>query len=300
MRTKGQTMPLDTYFKSHAIQGKDIYVVDDHHKVLAAWVLVRRSLDTAPNLITIDHHTDTYEAFLGHAHWEAYEGRVADQEEFRLGLVARIDWRSDESVAEAIGRLRHDEHIDAATCSGVLGDAFCIQLSDSGATPSIEQLAFEKSMGENWPNPRTVPKPQRPMTYEPAANRIYALPFDCFIGCQARPHNDDCLVRQSDEIIEARYLDDQIARGSEISRCFGLPNIEAAPFVLDIDLDAFHTRRAIKPEDPSTFYRLIKNAVAITVATEAECVEEEWLDEEAQMNSDELLQELFGHINKAL
>ena len=46
---------------------KDIYVVNDHHKALVAWVFVRRSLDTAPNLITIDHHTDTHEAFLGHA-----------------------------------------------------------------------------------------------------------------------------------------------------------------------------------------------------------------------------------------
>lgn len=300
MLTKGLAMSLNTFFKHHAIKGKDIYVVDDHNKALAAWVLVRRSLGTTPNLITIDHHTDTQEAFLGHAHWEAYEGRVEDLEEFRVGLVARIDWRSDESVAEAIGNVRHDEHIDAATCSGVLGDAFCIQLSDSGATPSIEQLAFEKSMRENWPNPPSAPKPQRPMTYEPAANRIYALPFDCFIGCQARPHNDDCRVRQSDEILEARYLDDQLARGAEISKCFSLPDLEAAPYILDIDLDVFHTRRAINPEDPSTFYRLIKNAIAITIATEAECVKQEWLDDEDQMNSDELLEELLAHINKAL
>lgn len=202
---------------------------------------------------------------------------------------------------EGTGTSRaHHSDIDAATCSGMLSNAFCIQLSDSGATPSVEQLAFEKSVGENWPNPPTVPKPQRPMTYELATNRIYALPFDCFIGCQCRPHNDDCLLRQSDEIIEAWYLDDQISRGSEISRCFGLPDLEAAPYILDIDLDAFHTRRAINPKNPSTFYRLIKNAVAITIATEAECIEEEWLDDEDQMNSDELLQELLGHINKAL
>ncbi|KAB0773157.1 UPF0489 family protein [Pseudomonas aeruginosa] len=293
-------MQLTTLFKHHAIKGKDIYVVDDHHKALAAWVLVRRSLNGPPNLITIDHHTDTYEAFLGHAHWEAYEGRVADQEAFRVGLVARIDWRSDASVAEAIGNLRHDEHIDAATCSGALGDAFCIQLSDSGGTPSVEQLAFEKSMAESWPHPPAVPKPQRPLTYEPAANSIYVLPFDCFIGCQTRPHNDDCFMRQADEIIESSYLDDQIARGSEISRCIGLSTIEAAPYILDIDLDIFHTRQAINPEDPSTFYRLIKNAVAITIATEAGCVEEEWLDDGDKMDSGELLQELLGHISKAL
>jgi hypothetical protein len=115
--------------------------------------------------------------------------------------VAQIDWRSDTSVTEAICNLRHDKHIDAATCSGALGDAFCIQLSDSGATPSVEQLAFEERILENWPNPHTVAKPQRPMTYEPTSNRIYALPFDCFIGCQAKPHNDACLLPQADEII---------------------------------------------------------------------------------------------------
>lgn len=293
-------MPLNTFFKHHAIKGKDIYVVDHHHKALAAWVLIRRSLDTSPNLITIDHHTDTHEAFLAYAHLEVYEGRVENLEEFRVELVDRINWQSNDSVVEAIGNLRHDEHIDAATCSGVLGDAFCIQLSDSYATPSIEELAFEKSMQENWPNPPAVPKPQRPMTYEPLANRIYALPFDCFIGCQSRPHNDDCFVRQSDEVIEARYLDDQMARGAEISKCFGLSHLEEAPYILDIDLDVFHTRQAINPEDPSTFYRLIKNAITITIATEAECVEEEWLDGEDQMNSDELLNELLTHIHKAL
>lgn len=293
-------MTLDTVLQRYDINGKNVYVVDDHHKALAAWALVRRTLPNAPNLITIDHHTDTHEAFLGHAHWESYEGRVEDQEAFRLALVAQINWRNDASVIDAISNLRHDEHIDAATCSGMLDNAFCIQLSDSSATPSIEQLAFDKSREENWPNPTSVPRPLRPMTYEPAANRIYALPFDCFIGCQAMPHNDACQLRQSNEIIEARYLDDQLARGSEISRCTGLPDLEAAPYILDIDLDVFHTRRAINPESASTFYRLIKNAAAITIATEAQCVEEGWLDDEDKMSATELLKELLDHIDEAL
>jgi hypothetical protein len=293
-------MPLNQFFKHHSIKGKDVYVVDDHHKALAAWVFVRRTLGFAPNLITIDHHTDTHEAFLGHAHLEAYEGRVPDQEAFRLELASRVDWQSDQSISDAIANLKHDEHIDAATCSATIDSAFCIQLSDSDATSSIEQLAFEKSRHENWPNPPTVPEPQRPMTYAATANRIYALPFDCFVGCKAKPHNDNCLVQQANEIIEAKYLDDQLVRGSEISRCVGLPHLEAAPYILDIDLDAFHTRKAISPQDPATFYRLIKNAVAITIATEAECVEEEWLDGDDEMGATELLDELLTHIERAL
>lgn len=295
-------MPLNQFFTFHAIKGKDVHVVDDHHKALAAWALVRRSMASAPNLITIDHHTDTHEAFLGHAHWETHEGRVKEEEQeaFRLNLVAQIDWRSDQSVADAISKLKYDEHIDAATCSGTLDNAFCIQLSDSGATPSVEQLAYDKSREENWPKPPSVPAPQRPMTYTPAPNRIYALPFDCFIGCQAKPHNDACELLRSNEIIESKYLDDQLARCAEISSCIGLAHLEAAPYVLDIDLDAFHTRQAISPKDASTFYRLIKNATAITIATEAQCVKELWLDEDDVMGADDLLKALLAHIDRAL
>lgn len=293
-------MALSQFFRHRSIKGKAVWIVDDHHKALAAWALVRRGMGAAPNLITIDHHTDTHEAFLRHAHWAAYQGRVADQEQFRLGLVAQIDWGSDASLAEAIGLLRHDEHIDAATCAGILDNAFCIQLSDREASPSIEQRAYSKSRQDNWPNPPMIPLPQRPMTYAPVANRIYALPFDCFIGCQEMPHNKDCQVRQADEIIEARYLDDQLQRGTEISQCFGLPHLEAAPYILDIDLDVFHTRKAIHPDDPSTFHRLIENALAITIATEGECVEEEWLDDEDEMDAQELLRELLAHIERTL
>ena len=265
-------MPLNRFFKHHTIKGKDVYVVDDHHKALAAWVLVRREGPVAPNLITIDHHTDTKEAFRVHAYRETYKGHVKDTEVYRAGLVTQIDWRCDKSIAKAIANLRHDEHIDAATCSNTINNAFCIQLSDSRATPSVI----------------------------PAGNRIYPLTFECFIGCQSMPHNDDCRIRQSNEIIESRYLDEQISRGAMISRCFGLPNPESAPYILDVDLDTFHTRRAINPDDPSTFYRLVRNAVAITIATEAECVAEEWLDDEDPMTSDELLKRLFCHINNAL
>lgn len=266
-------MLLNAFFQRHVIRGKDIYVVDDHHKALAAWAIVRRSLQSAPNLITIDHHTDTHEAFLSYSHWESYEERAPDQETFRLGLVAQIDWRHDESIIDAIKHLKHDEHIDAATSSGTIANAFCIQLSDSYGMPA---------------------------TYAPVANRIYALSFECFIGCKAKPHNDDCLIQHSNEIIETRYLDDQLARGTEVSRCIGLPHIETAPYILDIDLDVFHTRKAISPQNPTTFHRLIKNAVAITIATEAECVKDEWLDGEDQMSAAELLNALLTHIKQAL
>jgi hypothetical protein len=269
-------MSKDQFFLHKNVKGKDVYIVDSHHKTLQAWALIRRSIPDAPNLITIDHHTDTYEAFLGCANLELYEGRVQDQEAFRLKLVSQIDWRKDKSVFEAIAKLRHDEHINAATMSGIIDSAFCIQLSDTGYLPNIDELIQYSK-----------------------ANRIFVVPTECFVGCQARPHDDDCAARLADEIIETRHLEAHLDRANEIAACLKQPSVESTPYILDIDLDAFHSLKAINPKDPATFYRLIHHSLAITVATEAECVEELWRDEENSMNSEDLLQALLKHISQA-
>ena len=290
-------MHLSSLFKHLDFGGKDVYVVDDHHYALAPWALMRRRLGRAPNLITLDHHTDVHEAFLGHAHLETYESG-GDAWALARDLVKRIDWQNDQSLLWAIEHLRHDEHIDAATLSGVLNYAFCIQLSDHGGNPSIEQQEYDADRQARWPQPTKLPPPRRPMTYEDPANHIFVISHDCAIGCSRMPHNDDCVVEHGNMIIESAYLDDQLARGAEMSRGVGIDHLESQPYILDIDLDAFHSRQAIDPADRTTFYRLIRNAVAITVATEAECVEELKFDGEA-IDADFLLARLLDHIQAA-
>ncbi len=289
---------LTDLFRHRRVCDKDVYVVDDHHQALAPWGLIRRRLDRAPNLITIDHHTDVHEAFLGHAHLETYESG-GDAWALAKELVKRIDWQDDQSLLWAIEHLRHDEHVDAATLSGILNYAFCIQLSDSGGNPSIEKQAFDADRQARWPLPPTLPPPRRPMTYEDPENHIFVISHDCAIGCNRMPHNDDCVVEHGNMIIESIYLDDQLARGAEMSRCVGIDHLEVQPYILDIDLDAFHSRQAIEPADRTTFYRLIRNAVAITVATEAECVDELKFDGEA-IDADFLLARLVEHIKAAI
>ena len=167
-------MHLSSLFKHQDIGGKDVYVVDDHHYALAPWALMRRRLGRAPNLITLDHHTDVHEGFLGHAHLETYESG-GDAWALARDLVKRIDWQNDQSLLWAIERLRHDEHIDAATLSGVLNYAFCIQLSDHGGNPSIEQQEYDADRQARWPQPTKLPPPRRPMTYEDPANHIFEI-----------------------------------------------------------------------------------------------------------------------------
>ena len=123
-------MALTDFFDQCRIGGKAIYIVVDHHKALAAWAIERRKLASPPYLLTIDHHTDTDEAFRGYVCMSAYEDSSVDEDALAAELIAAIDWSSDESLTEAIGKLRHDEHIHAATKSGTLNTSFSIQLSD--------------------------------------------------------------------------------------------------------------------------------------------------------------------------
>jgi hypothetical protein len=51
-------MALSEFFEHNSIKGKDVWIVNDHYKALAPWALIRRNMGAAPNLITIDHHTD--------------------------------------------------------------------------------------------------------------------------------------------------------------------------------------------------------------------------------------------------
>lgn len=291
-------MHLSTLFKHQDIGGKDVYVVDDHHYVLAPWALIRRELDRAPNLITLDHHTDVHEAFLGHARLETY-GSNNDAWALAMDLVKRIDWHNDQNLLWAIRHLRHDEHIDAATISGILNYAFCIQLSDRGGTPSIEQEVYDANQRARWPQPPTLQPPCRPMIYADPGNHIFVISHDCAIGCNRIPHNDDCVIKHGNMIIESAYLNDQLARGAEMSRSVGIDHPESQPYILDIDLDTFHSQQAIEPADRTTFYRLIRNALAITIATEAECVEELKFDGEA-IDAPFLLAKLIDHIKTAV
>lgn len=280
--TQRKSMSFDKHFKRHDIHGKPVFVVDDHHKALVAWALHRRSVDTAPILITLDHHTDTHEGFMRHAYALAQKRKSRDAETIRRELIDKVDWRDDGSLLQAIQHLAHDEHIETATATGILGAAFCIQFNEFDGDPR----PLEKQADGN-------------VQYEALDSRIFAVPSGCFIGCTKTTHDTECQYAHADQILESIYLDSQLSIGDAMGRSIGLKFLETTSYILDIDLDVFHSRKSIEPADASTFYRLIKNAAVITIATEEECVEEEWLDDEP-MSANELLERLMAHIDSAL
>lgn len=262
-------MDNKSLFDHRYISGKSIYVVVEHHKALAGWALERRRLKTPPYLLTIDHHTDTDEAFSGHVSLAWEENTTIDCDELSKALISEIDWDDDGSVSNAIEKLQHDEHIHAATHADVLLASFSIQLSDQ----------------EGWKDPD---------------NGIFVVSHKCAIACQKPIYDDACAIHHALEIIESDYLDDQFGRIQVMTDAYRIEPIESRPYILDIDLDAFHSYTAANPKDTSTFYRLIRGAAAITIALEPECVQELWQDENEEPSADRLLEIMLGHIEEAL
>jgi hypothetical protein len=244
-------MALSDLFKLREVAGKRVYIVDDHHKALAAWALERRLLDEPPTLVTIDHHTDTDEAFRKFAFVQTDGvGEDDEIEAIRADQLAKLDRNNDASIERAIEALAHDEHIHAAVACGVLSRSFSIQLSDGGGS----------DLGEA------------------REDGLYVVSYKCAIGCVKPVYDDECVRHHADQVIESVYLDDQLARANALSASLGLPPVDTAPYILDIDLDCFHSWRATQPDDDSTLRRLIAGAVAVTIATEPECLDELWLD----------------------
>jgi len=263
-------MALSDLFELREIAGKRVYIFDDHNKALAAWALERRRLAQAATLITIDHHTDIDDAFRKHAFLETDGGGDEEViEAIRAEQLAKLDRDSDASLAAAVPILAHDEHIDAAIRCGVLARSFSIQLSDGGGSDHGQVRE----------------------------DGLYVVSHKCRIGCEKRVYDEECKRHHADHIIESVYLEDQIARANALAASIGLPPVETAPYILDIDLDCFHSWRATQPDDDSTLRRLLAGALAITIATEPECVEELWL-EQLEVEHPKILALLLDRLKK--
>lgn len=98
---------------------------------------------------------------------------------------------------------------------------------------------------------------------------------------------------EADSVLEPAFLD-MLVQMIEMT----VGKLDAAPYILDIDLDFFRTAKALQPDDPSTFHRLIQNAQIITVALEPRCVEGGCLPGET-ITSASLLADLIGQIEAA-
>jgi hypothetical protein len=286
-------------YSKKLLRDKPIYVVPYHNYVICAWAEIRRELDRPSLLLSLDHHTDTHPAFvrLASSQFPMFDDSGA-WHEVATSFVNEIDFRNEASVEQAAHRLRNDEHIYAACEADIIRGGFIIQYHDFSGTPSLEEHAYNRSYnGMAWLF--EVPRPVRPFRYALPYKGIFVVGAECAVGCGRQPHTDDCRRDHADQAIEAPYLETKLSVIREMSPALDVIALLSEEYILDIDLDYFATAASIEPKQPETFYRFVRNAKAVTIATEPEFVEHCRLEDEL-ITADTLLPRLMSHIECAL
>ncbi|HEY1743770.1 MAG TPA: hypothetical protein VGG18_11440, partial [Granulicella sp.] len=221
--------------------------------------------------------------------------RTAEEEAAaRQALLEQIDFQDNATVREAITRLQHEEHIQAATRLGIIDIAFVFSIEGTQTYSEEEQ----QQMDEFKTGKKSSPLPGRPHRYRLPESKIFIIPFGCHTGCTATAHDADCHRALSDQILESCLLERQIGIASEMSNSVRTVDLRAKPYILDLDLDTFHTHHSLTPDDAGLFHELISGALAVTIAIESEWTGDLWLENSAAP-IDDMLESLYSHIEGA-
>jgi hypothetical protein len=304
-----RTTDAENLVTRHLIHGKHVFLFEQHHYALLPWAELRGKLSRAPRLLTFDYHTDTHSAFLNHAYWQFGSNAHPTKKQWTpvaKKLVAAINFKDSATVRRAVSLLRYDEQIDTGLRSKILGLAFVVAFEDFGHITSNEQKRINKTKdkitsstnadGETVYFMPTRKRATPPFTYTIPKNRIVVLP-KAEINSGLQGDLRDRAYR--DSALESQFLNDRIELIESICSSANVPTLFERPFILDLDLDYFNTRKSVAPADPSTFYDLIRRAEIITVARESSCVELCSLDGE-ELNSQFLESAVMTHIEAAL
>src|SRR5215211_303199 len=107
------------------IHGKTVYIFESHNVALSAWAEIKATHDENLILLTLDHHTDTHEAFIKYARHKNGNNMVGI-DPIMAERLADIKWTDQQSVRAAADELNNDEQIDAALKLGLFSYAFCV------------------------------------------------------------------------------------------------------------------------------------------------------------------------------
>lgn len=255
-----------------------VFIYEKHNEVLEAWANYRKTTNDIPNLITLDHHTDVLEAFCNSAFDFDRNREDTEKKEQFLDL---LNYKDLNSIKKAITHLRNDEHIDAAIRAKIVNKAFVI--SHDGYTDKPAPNEHTKI----WNNKKkcielmmnNLALPTKNLTYPISSNGIY------IVGCS---DIDESLV------LDSNFLNNKIEVIDNMNRS----RIFESSFILDIDLDYFHTVASVNNGDLEIFYELINKSVLITIAKESSFVDV-YNSKDNEINSDILLENILQHIANA-
>ncbi len=207
----------------------NFFIVENHHEVLIPWAAFRQKLSKAPRLITFDHHTDTSSPFRHHL--RSLTGADFLQEQKKL--LDGINYQDPESLRKSLACLAHDEHIVTALKKDILSSALVI--AHNAQDTDVK-------------------------TYQQHKIACYSVGRD--------PTSSTATRGECDQVLESTLLEDALGHFEDILKEVGEESLFAQPYILDIDMDVFNTRKSLNPHNAGVFKRLIQDAGFITVALE--------------------------------
>lgn len=222
-------------------------IVKSHHQVLRQWFELRHRLDSAPDVISFDSHTDTRQAFLRR------NFRAAKNEELPQELIEKVKQGDVHSLEKAIRWLKNDEFIDFAIKADLIRNAYVfswMQGVTEGNKVSITQWQTD-ACGTD----------KRIFVFSP--NRM---------PCCCKPYSKDlsrCTQGCRQQLADLAIDDAVLQCVVEVFQRFELDLLN---YILDFDCDFFLTKRALAPESDTTIGNLIRGALGVSIARESACV----------------------------
>ncbi|WP_434277419.1 hypothetical protein [Acinetobacter sp. CE-15] len=295
------------------INDKPIYIFEDHSLAFKVWYELKKQKGLLPYVISLDHHTDTMDALRFFASCERNRDRANPSynesylEKIQKEHLYPVDLEDRDAMNCLVIKLNHDEHIDAAIKLGIISHSISIQWSDSSGTSSVEEEIWRSKDWRNQVekvsmlelqelinNPPQYPEP--PYNYNLPEDRMFIIGYpNC--ECPKSPHDEICYKNMYDKALESSFLTKQLEIVGNLQKNINQRGLQPFEFILDIDLDYFHTIKSISPSDKEAFSWLVKNSLAISIAKESICVNMLQFEGE-NINSEYLLNELLRLISE--
>lgn len=267
------------------IGGKAVYIVEEHHHTLIPWGIKRCKAAQPPMLITFDYHADTRPAFLHYAFSASgQDERKAAMLRSEMGVAVAYD--NNALLAAAVKKLSNDEHIDYAIQAGIIKNAFVFSF-EGNSTWSVEEKQYWDDESPQGVMRRTkAPPPLPPYTYEEPENMIFVI------------NTGGSGIKQANRVIESDFLQDNFDAAAPMAASSGINDLPECPFILDIDLDYFTTKKSIQPDDAAFFYMLVRKSQFVSIAKEPDFVIRHRIEDD--LDSVYLLDKLLQHIETAM
>lgn len=243
---------------------KRVYFFENHQYALKPWAeLKKRYVDSDILLISFDHHTDIIESFL------RYSER---NKEMQRDMVSKIDFRDNDTIQVAIENLKNDEHIKAAIDLKIIKSAYIVS-HDGRETPESVQEKERLDKYQRGDSEYIMQMVSGDFGITPLAERNYPE-ADIHMASFMPEGVYECGDEYDDVVLEDAFLQEKMFVFSRMTpKVISANGIIQGKYILDIDLDYFHTVKAIEPKDYTIFANLVTNAEIITVAEEPICVE---------------------------